>query len=116
MAGEGIVHFSVPARISGKFSGGGGAQDTGVVGGGNGGGGGGAVFVVELWQVVNRSRRVSVVVVFWRVVSRRGMGWLVLGAPEFVTAPLRLRRPNVYMHVPKGLKTKYCIFCPISPT
>lgn len=59
MSEEGIVHFSVPARVPGKFAlAGGGAPDAGV---GEGGGDGmetGVVFAAELWQVVNRSRRV----------------------------------------------------------
>eukprot|EP00903_Cladosiphon_okamuranus_P019670 g18080.t2 len=59
MAGEGIVHFSVPARVSAKFSGGGEQEGVGA-GGDSGEGAVGAVFVVELWQVVNRARRVLV--------------------------------------------------------
>lgn len=79
MAEEGIVHFSVPARVPTKFSGGAVPEEAGVGvegGGGSGvggvGGGGGGVFVVELWQVVNRARRVSMAVFFFSCsVSRR---------------------------------------------
>eukprot|EP00752_Nemacystus_decipiens_P017766 g15928.t1 len=62
MAEEGIVHFSVPARVPTRFSAAGGTEEanTGVEGGGGGGAGAAAVFVVELWQVVNRARRVLV--------------------------------------------------------
>lgn len=53
MSEEGIVHFSIPARVPGN-------RGSGTNGGGDGGGGEETmvVFVVELWQVVNRSRRV----------------------------------------------------------
>ena len=65
---EGIVHFSVPARITGSSAGGG----LGGVGwGGMVGGVTSAGFEVELWQVVNRSRRVSGVVVVVVVVDIR---------------------------------------------
>ncbi|CAB1106197.1 unnamed protein product [Ectocarpus sp. CCAP 1310/34] len=52
MSEEGIVHFSIPARVPGNRS-------PGTNGGGDGEGEEEttAVFVVELWQVVNRSRR-----------------------------------------------------------
>lgn len=66
MAEEGIVHFSVPARVSTKFSGRGVHEAAGGDDGVGGGGGGGAVFAVELWQVVNRARRVGVMrVILW---------------------------------------------------
>lgn len=42
---EGVVHFSVPARVSALDSG---AGDIGE----------GGMFTVELWQVLNRARRV----------------------------------------------------------
>ncbi|CAN0312436.1 unnamed protein product [Ectocarpus fasciculatus] len=53
MSEEGIVHFSIPARVPGN-------RVSGTDGGGGGDGGGEetmVIFVVELWQVVNRSRR-----------------------------------------------------------
>ncbi|CAN0009507.1 unnamed protein product [Ectocarpus sp. 13 AM-2016] len=52
MSEEGIVHFSIPARVPGN-------RGSGTNGGGDGEGVEETMvlFVVELWQVVNRSRR-----------------------------------------------------------
>lgn len=53
---EGIVHFSVPAKISRDWGEGfRGVEDEGA----DGGGGIAATFTAELWHVVNRARRVG---------------------------------------------------------
>ncbi|CAM9593769.1 unnamed protein product, partial [Scytosiphon promiscuus] len=76
MSEEGIVHFSVPARISGKFAlAGGVAPDTGQDKG--------VVFSVELWHVVNRSRRVP-------------LGSLLLSWEDLIATPDNPRKCGVF--------------------